>query len=150
VGGSAITTNFEAIATSSGSIGGTATVSNIAASAAGNAASFNFRTNSNFRSSGYSSARIEAVTPAATNNTDLVFYNFKGVTISGDETMRITSDGNVGVGVSTFGTSAAKVLGLANATAPSTSPAGMGQLYVEAGALKYRGSSGTITTIANA
>jgi hypothetical protein len=101
VGGSAITTNFEAIATSSGSIGGTATVSNIAASAAGNAASFNFRTNSNFRSSGYSSARIEAVTPAATNNTDLVFYNFKGVTISGDETMRITSAGNVGVGVTT-------------------------------------------------
>jgi hypothetical protein len=58
--------------------------------------------------------------------------------------------GNVGIGVSTFGTSAAKVLGLANATAPSTSPAGMGQLYVEAGALKYRGSSGTVTTIANA
>ena len=64
--------------------------------------------------------------------------------------MRIDSTGNVGIGVSTFGTSAAKVLGLANATAPSTSPAGMGQLYVEAGALKYRGSSGTVTTIANA
>jgi hypothetical protein len=62
----------------------------------------------------------------------------------------LDSSGNVGIGVSTFGTSAAKVLGLANATAPSTSPAGMGQLYVEAGALKYRGSSGTITTIANA
>jgi len=62
----------------------------------------------------------------------------------------LDSAGNVGVGVSTFGTSAAKVLGLANATAPSTSPAGMGQLYVEAGALKYRGSSGTVTTIANA
>ena len=58
------------------------------------------------------------------------------------------ASGNVGVGVSTFGTSAAKVLGLANATAPTTSPAGMGQLYVEAGALKYRGSSGTITTLA--
>ena len=58
--------------------------------------------------------------------------------------------GNVGIGVSTFGTSAAKVLGLANATAPSTSPAGMGQLYVEAGALKYRGSSGTVTTLAAA
>jgi hypothetical protein len=66
------------------------------------------------------------------------------------ERMRIDSSGNVGVGVSTFGTSAAKVLGLANATAPSTSPAGMGQLYVEAGALKYRGSSGTVTTLANA
>jgi hypothetical protein len=64
--------------------------------------------------------------------------------------MRLDSSGNVGIGVSTFGTSAAKVLGLANATAPSTSPAGMGQLYVEAGALKYRGSSGTVTTIANA
>lgn len=67
-------------------------------------------------------------------------------------TLRATLDssGNLGIGVSTFGTSAAKVLGLANATAPSTSPAGMGQLYVEAGALKYRGSSGTVTTIANA
>ena len=62
----------------------------------------------------------------------------------------IDSSGNVGIGVGAFGTSAAKVLGLANATAPSTSPAGMGQLYVESGALKYRGSSGTITTIANA
>ena len=62
----------------------------------------------------------------------------------------IDSSGNVGVGVVTFGTSAAKVLGLANATAPTTSPAGMGQLYVEAGALKYRGSSGTVTTLANA
>jgi hypothetical protein len=68
----------------------------------------------------------------------------------GTAKMTIDSSGNVGVGVSTFGTSAAKVLGLADATAPSTSPAGMGQLYVEAGALKYRGSSGTVTTIANA
>jgi len=60
----------------------------------------------------------------------------------------LDSSGNLGVGVSAFGTSAAKVLGLANATAPSTSPAGMGQLYVESGALKFRGSSGTITTLA--
>jgi hypothetical protein len=66
--------------------------------------------------------------------------------------MKVTIDtsGNVGVGVSTFGTSAAKVIGIADGTAPSTSPAGMGQLYVESGALKYRGSSGTITTLANA
>jgi hypothetical protein len=39
---------------------------------------------------------------------------------------------------------------MANATAPSSSPADMGQLYVEGGALKYRGSSGTVTTIAPA
>jgi hypothetical protein len=57
---------------------------------------------------------------------------------------------NVGLGVSTFGTNAQRVLGFLNGTAPTTSPAGMGQLYVEAGALKYRGSSGTVTTIAAA
>jgi hypothetical protein len=150
IGGTAIGTKLEVVTSTSGSLGGTATVTNSAAAAIGNAASFNFRTNTNFLLAGYFGARIEAVTPAATNDTDLVFYNYKGVTASGDETMRITSGGNVGVGVTTFGTSAAKVLGLANATAPSTSPAGMGQLYVEAGALKYRGSSGTVTTIANA
>lgn len=69
---------------------------------------------------------------------------------SGASRLLIDTSGNVGIGVSTFGTSAAKVLGLANATAPSTSPAGMGQLYVESGALKYRGSSGTVTTLGNA
>jgi hypothetical protein len=63
------------------------------------------------------------------------------------EALRIDGRGNVGIGTASFGTSAAHVLGLANATVPSTSPAGMGQLYVEAGALKYRGSSGTITTL---
>ena len=70
--------------------------------------------------------------------------------VNGSEKVRLTSAGNFGIGVTDFGTSADKVLGLANATAPSTSPAGMGQLYVESGALKFRGSSGTITTIAAA
>jgi hypothetical protein len=43
------------------------------------------------------------------------------------------------------------VIGIANATTvPTSNPTGGGILYVEAGALKYRGSSGTITTIANA
>ena len=69
---------------------------------------------------------------------------------NGGERARIDSSGNVGIGTGTFGTSAVTVIGIANGTAPTTSPAGMGQLYVEGGALKYRGSSGTVTTIANA
>jgi hypothetical protein len=64
--------------------------------------------------------------------------------------LTLDSSGNLGLGVTSFGTSAEKVIGIANGTAPTTSPAGMGQLYVEGGALKYRGSSGTVTTIANA
>jgi hypothetical protein len=99
IGGTAIGTKLEVVTSTSGSLGGTATVTNSAAAAIGNAASFNFRTNTNFLLAGYFGARIEAVTPAATNDTDLVFYNYKGVTASGDETMRITSSGNVGVGV---------------------------------------------------
>jgi len=66
------------------------------------------------------------------------------------ERMRIDKSGNVGIGVTIFGTGAAKVIGLANGTPPSTSPSGMGQLYVESGALKYRGSAGNVTVIANA
>ena len=58
-------------------------------------------------------------------------------------------EGNVSLGASSFGTSAAHVLAIANGTAPSSSPSGVGQLYVESGALKYRGAGGTITTIAN-
>jgi hypothetical protein len=43
------------------------------------------------------------------------------------------------------------VIFLANATAaPSSNPTGGGILYIESGALKFRGSSGTVTTIANA
>jgi len=73
-----------------------------------------------------------------------------GVLTNGNVVAKFDTSGNLGLGVSSFGTSAAKVLGLANATAPSSSPAGMGQLYVEGGALKFRGSSGTVTTIAPA
>lgn len=39
---------------------------------------------------------------------------------------------------------------LANSTAPGSNPSGGGYLFVESGALKYRGSSGTVTTLGNA
>lgn len=56
--------------------------------------------------------------------------------------------GNLGIGMTSFGSGASRVLAIGNSSAPTTSPAGGGQLYVEAGALKYRGSSGTVTTLA--
>lgn len=71
-------------------------------------------------------------------------------TKAGSNVAQIDVNGNFGVGTTSFGTSAVKVISIGNGTAPTTSPAGVGQLYVESGALKYRGSSGTITTIANA
>jgi len=59
-------------------------------------------------------------------------------------------DGNTGIGGQSYG-SGAGVVFLANAgTNPSTDPTGGGVIYVDSGALKYRGSSGTVTTIAAA
>lgn len=58
---------------------------------------------------------------------------------------------NVGFNTTSEFGSGSGVLGIANAaTAPTTNPSGGGVLYVEGGALKFRGSSGTVTTIAPA
>ena len=55
--------------------------------------------------------------------------------------------GNVSLRNQPVGTNGVGVVAIANGAAPATSPAGGGQLYVEAGALKYRGSSGTVTVL---
>ena len=60
--------------------------------------------------------------------------------------MTLDASGNLLVGLATAGTTAAKTIQIANGTAPTANVTG-GQLYVESGALKYRGSSGTITTL---
>jgi hypothetical protein len=57
--------------------------------------------------------------------------------------------GNLGFNGLSFG-GGSKVIFIGNGTAPSSNPTAGGILYVEAGALKYRGSSGTVTTLANA
>jgi len=83
---------------------------------------------------------------------NLVFQNSNQAAI-GSQTfttiMTLDALGNLLVGLTAAGTTAAKTIQIANGTAPTANVAG-GQLYVEAGALKYRGSSGTVTTIANA
>jgi hypothetical protein len=54
-------------------------------------------------------------------------------------------------GAALTGLNGDRVLGLPNSpTVPTTNPAGGGILYAEGGALKWRGSSGTVTTIAAA
>lgn len=76
---------------------------------------------------------------------------FMGSYPSGVFSQNITLSGagnNLGFNTQSWGTSAAGVIAIANGTAPTTSPAGQGQLYVLNGALVYRGSSGTVTTIA--
>lgn len=93
---------------------------------------------------------IRSSQSATLYNSFLVFDICNGASTT-NEVLRLFGNGNVGIGgISALGTSAVNVIGIKNGTAPSTSPASMGQLYVESGALKYRGSSGTITTLGSA
>ena len=69
--------------------------------------------------------------------------------INSVQALTLDALGNLLVGLANAGTTAAKTIQIANGTAPTTNITG-GQLYVESGALKFRGSSGTITTIAAA
>ena len=72
-----------------------------------------------------------------------------GNAISFTQALTLSAMGNLLLGGTSDPTSAAKAIVIYNGTAPTGNIAG-GTLYVEAGALKYRGSSGTVTTIAAA
>jgi hypothetical protein len=64
---------------------------------------------------------------------------------------RKAAGGNIGIRTKSQFGGGQGVMAIANATvAPSVNPAGGGILYVEDGALKYRGSNGTVTVIAPA
>jgi hypothetical protein len=89
------------------------------------------------------------------NDNDTGFYrsgtNNIDITTNGTRRLNIDSSGNMALGASPSFGSGQVVIFIANATAvPSANPTGGGILYVESGALKYRGSSGTISTIAPA
>ena len=80
---------------------------------------------------------------------DIFIFNTSG----GGTRFRINSSGQVlgdAASAPSFGGGVGVVNILNATTVPTTNPTGGGVLYVEAGALKYRGSSGTVTTIANA
>jgi hypothetical protein len=84
-----------------------------------------------------------------------IYYNTGGGYFAISETgvadrLFIYNGGNFGFNGASFG-GGNRVLFIANVTvAPTSSPTGGGLLYTEGGALKYRGSSGTVTTIAAA
>ena len=70
-----------------------------------------------------------------------------GNAISFTQALTLSAVGNLLLGGTSDPTSAAKAIVIYNGTAPTGNIAG-GTLYVESGALKYRGSSGTVTTLA--
>lgn len=57
---------------------------------------------------------------------------------------------NMGIGGASYGSGVGVVFLANRTTAPTTNPSGGGILYVESGSLKFRGSSGTVTSIAPA
>jgi hypothetical protein len=96
-----------------------------------------------------------AVTGSATGNTVLLYavgtdsnvpitIRAKGNSsvVIGNDSENLLQLGRLGSGVG--------VLFVPNGAAPSSNPASGGYLYVEGGALKFRGSSGTVTTVAAA
>ena len=81
--------------------------------------------------------------------------NGRNATNSGFETVmvvqRLAAGGNIGFRTSSQFGAARGVIAIANAAVtPSINPSNGGILYVEDGALKYRGSEGTVTVIAPA
>jgi hypothetical protein len=83
---------------------------------------------------------------AANQNVNMVLRAIRDGTLT--DTLYLTSKGTLGINSNSYG-SGVGVVALANATTnPSTNPSGGGVIYVDAGALKYRGSSGTVTTLA--
>ncbi len=62
----------------------------------------------------------------------------------------LTTMGNLRVGGLAGTGGGSGVIGILNGTAPTSNPTGGGILFVESGALKYRGTSGSAATIVNA
>jgi hypothetical protein len=86
---------------------------------------------------------------------DTLQINGRNANDDGFETLvvfqREAAGGNIGLRTKSQFGAGRGVIAIANAAvAPSVNPANAGILYVEDGALKYRGSNGTVTVIASA
>jgi len=90
--------------------------------------------------------RFDTLNSLVTAGAKLLSFRNYGV-----EVFTIDKNGNFGFNTQNQFGSGVGVIGIANATTiPSSNPSGGGVLYCEGGALKYRGSSGTVTPIAAA
>ncbi len=119
----------------------------------GNAALQNNTTGSNNTGVGFQAGYTDGTTAtvATVNNTTLLGFQAQAlvsnVAVIGSrvaanrQSLCLGNYGEVGSGLGVFALSDA-------ATAPTTNPTGGGVLFSEAGALKWRGSSGTVTVIA--
>lgn len=83
----------------------------------------------------------------AANSADvsLMYLDANNVVTLNDSDVRVRSGSTVVMNNASVGN-----WGISNSSAPAGNPTGGGYLWVESGALKYRGTSGTVTTIANA
>lgn len=112
-----------------------------------------------------STVRATAATPPTSGSgAEISYYSGSGYLMAYDRTNSVylplnvggssinfnASTGNYYFGTVTGGASAVKSIFLENGTAPTTDPVGGVIIWAEGGALKARGSSGTITTIAPA
>jgi hypothetical protein len=91
-------------------------------------------------------ARTKGTNSTASQKSSLEF----NLNSAGTTTLKasITSQSNLLLQAPTEDTNDIGVIYIPNGTAPTANLTGGGKLYVEGGELKYRGSSGTITTIA--
>lgn len=110
---------------------------------------FNGATNTTFGMAGSNNAIL---TDSVAGDQALAVANTRRLIIgrTGNRgTLRVGDNIGIGQGAADSFGGGVGVMFVANAgTVPTTNPTGGGVLYVEAGALKYRGSSGTVTTLA--
>lgn len=105
-----------------------------------------------FKSNGTRRIRIagfRAVGPVNTPGaeTGQLVFTTKPAGAAIQDRLTIDENGNLGLGGTSFGAGVLVTFIANSTTIPTGNPTGGGILYVESGALKFRGSSGTITTL---